>query len=275
MPALRDRIAEGPCLWLDYTAYAGALLANGSVPWLDTDALIGWMRKAQSLLKSDVVALPLDLVSERWLERHAELKAAMGARRRAVYPLKTLLADEALRAYLGGLVGALRASFPRQPLFLLLPSPRLWLAQAAAQALPGEGIEVDDDAVDSAAAYIADFLRAFADCGIDGLLLRESAASEPASDEQLQLYQPVFNVAAHYRWELGAQLPVAAHPPAPGGGFVIAPQPISGRMTGVVVAAGFWGGEAPPPCPPGGFRYAEIPAEAMPEGVLDRLSSLR
>lgn len=277
MPALRDRIAEGSCLWLDYTAYAGALLANGSVPWLDTDALIGWMRKAQSLLKSDVVALPLGVVAVRWLEQHAELKAAMGAKRRAVYPLKTLLADEALRAYLGGLVGALRASFPRQPLFLLLPSPRLWLAQAAAQALPGEGIEIDDDAVDSAAAYIADFLRAFAECGIDGLLLQESAASEPASDEQAQLYQPVFNVASHYRWELGAQLPVAAHQASPGdgGGFVIAPRAVSGRMAGVVVPAGFWGGETPPPCPPDGFRYAEIPADAKPESVLDRLSSLR
>ena len=278
MPLLSERVASnGPCLWLDYDAYAGALLANGSVPWLDVDALIGWMRKAQSLLKSDVIAVPVATVVEQWLVVHPELKTAMAAKRRVVFPLKTLLADTALRSHLVSLVKPLRSSFAKPSLLLSLPSPRLWVALASAQALPGETIGIDADAVDSAAAYIADFLREFADCGIDGIVLRESAESEPASAEDLQLYQAVFNVAGHYRWDAGLRLPAAAHDAALAAGpaFVVSPRGSATGVAGLVVNAEFWAGEGPPECPTGGFRYAEIPVDAKPESVLDRLAALR
>ncbi|MDB5974428.1 MAG: hypothetical protein JWR07_1188 [Nevskia sp.] len=277
MPALTERMAaDRRGLWLDYTAYAGALLAGGSVPWLDVDGLIGWMRKAQSLLKSDVVVLPVAAVVEHWLAADTELKAAMGAKRRAVYPLKTLLADPALRAYLASLTRALRSSFAKPALVMALPSPRLWAGLAAAQALPDEAVEIDADVVDSAAAYMADFLREFADCGIDGLLLEEGAQSGPVSAEDVQLYQPVFNVAAHYRWDVGLRLPAAQDAlPGSGTGFVVSSRVIAGVSTGLAIPAGFWSGEAPPDSPPGGFRYVEIPADAKPESVLDRLAVLR
>lgn len=277
MAALTERItASGRGLWLDYGAYAGRLLANGAVPWLDVDAASGWLRKAQSLLKSDVVTLPAGAVVNDWTRSHPELLAVMGAKRRSVFALKTLLADEPLRAHLVGLARVLRSSLASAPLVLALPSPRLWVAQAYAQANQGEAPEVDADAVDSAAAYVADFLRGFADCGLDGLLLEESAESEPASAEDLQLYQAVFNVAAHYRWDVGLRLPQGRL--AAGGeglGFVLAPRPAQGVAVGLKVPAEFWGGGAPPECPAGGFRFAEIPAEANPEGVLERLAVLR
>lgn len=276
MPALTERMAaDGRGLWLDYTAYAGALLAGGDVPWLDVDGLIGWMRKAQSLLKSDVLALPVAAVVEQWLGAHAELKAAMGAKRRAVYPLKTLLADPALRGYLAGLTRALRSSFAKPALVMALPSPRLWAALAAAQALPDEAVEIDADVVDSAAAYLADFLREFADCGIDGLLLEEDVHSGAVSAEDVQLYQPVLNVAAHYRWDVGLRLPAAQQISPGGAGFVVSSRALAGVSTGLVLPAGFWSGDAPPDTPPGGFRYAEIPVDAKPESVLDRLAVLR
>jgi len=277
MPALTERMgADGRGLWLDYTAYAGALLAGGKVPWLDIDGLIGWMRKAQSLLKSDVVALPIAAVVEHWLDAHPELKTAMGVKRRAVYPLKTLLADPALRGYLAGLTRALRSSFAKPALVMALPSPRLWAGLAAAQALPDEAVEIDADVVDSAAAYMADFLREFADCGIDGLLLEENPQSGFATAEDVQLYQPLFNVAAHYRWDVGLQLPAVQNAfPGSGANFVVSPRALTDVSTGLVIPAGFWNGEAPPDCPSGGFRYAEIPADAKPESVLDRLAVLR
>ncbi len=281
MPALSERIAANPrSLWLEYTAYAGALLANGSVPWLEVDAAVGWMRKAQSLLKSDVIALPLAAVQTQWLDAHPELKTAMAAKRRAVFPLKTLLADSALRARLAELVRALRSSFPNLPLIMTLPSPRLWLGQAWALA-HAEPAEIDADAVDGAAAYIADFLREFAECGIDAVLLEESAGSEPASAEDLQLYQAVFNLAAHYRWDLGLRLPQAPRfvASAQGPRFLVTPGisgwAAAGPILGLVVPASFWSGEAAPECPEGGFRFAEIPADARPESVLERLSALR
>lgn len=278
MAGLTERLTiNGNGLWLDYTAYAGRLLANRAVPWLDVDAASGWMRKAQSLLKSDVVALPAGEVVDAWLEAHTGLRGAMGAKRRAVFPLKTLLADEALRAHLVQLARVLRAGFDKLPLVLVLPSPRLWVARAYAQALPAEVAEVDADAVDAAAAYIADFLRAFADCGLDGLLLEESKESEPATSEDQQLYQPVFNVAAHYRWDVGLRLVADGSGTAAKDGlsFLLAPQAHEGLATGIRVPAAFWSGEPAPQAEPGDFRFAEIPVEAQPEGVLERLAVLR
>jgi hypothetical protein len=278
MAALIERINSAPrCLWLEYNAYAGALLAGGDVPWLDVDAAIGWMRKAQSLLKSDVIALPLSAVVAQWLGAHTQLQKAMAAKRRTVFPLKTLLAEMPLRAHLVELARAVRSSFPKLPLVMVLPSPRLWVTQAFAQALPADTAEIDADAVDGAAAYVADFLREFAECGIDALLLQESAGSEPASVEDLQLYQPVFNLAAHYRWDLGLRLPQALHPAAVGAGpnFIVSPKTLAGQSVGLLVPAQFWDGETAPECPEGGFRFAEIPADARPESVLERLSALR
>jgi hypothetical protein len=275
MSAMTDRLAGG--LWLDYTAYAGRLLAGGSVPWLDVDGANGWMRKAQSLLKSDVAVLPAAAVVAAWLDAHGELVTTMGAKRRSVYPLKTLLADEPLRAHLAELARVLRAGLAKVPLLLSIPSPKLWVAQAYLQA-NGDSAEVDADAVDSAAAYIADFLRLFADSGIDGVVLEETAASEPATAEDLALYQPLFNVAAHYRWDVGLHLPGdGRYTCAPGGGltFALAPRPQPGIATGMMVPAGFWNGDAAPVSAGGGFRYAEIPADANPESVLERLALLR
>ena len=276
MAALTERLAaSGHGLWLDYGAYAGRLLANGAVPWLDVDAASGWLRKAQSLLKSDVVSLPVAAVAADWLRAHPELVGAMAVKRRNVFALKTLLADEGLRAHLATLALVLRASFAGAPLVLALPSPRLWVTLAHAQAHAGETAEVDADAVDGAAAYVADFLRGFAEAGLDGLLLEESGETEPASAEDLQLYQAVFNVAAHYRWETGLRLPLGRCAAATGLGFVLAPQAVAGARLGLRVPAAFWDGAPPPGCPDGGFRFAEIPAGASPEGVLERLAALR
>lgn len=277
MGALTERLtASGRGLWLDYGAYAARLLAGGSVPWLDADAANGWVRKAQSLLKSDVVTLPVEAVIEAWLGTHPELITAMGAKRRTVYALKTLLADEPLRAHLAGLAKVLRSSLGGSPLVLALPSPRLWIGLAYAQANAGEAAEVDADAVDGAAAYVADFLRGFAEVGLDGLLLEESVDSVPASAEDLRLYQAVFNVAAHYRWDIGLRLPQGASPAAGEGlGFVLASAPVDGIAVGLKMPEDFWDGAVAPGCPAGGFRFAEIPASANPEGVLERLAVLR
>lgn len=277
MAKLIDRLtASGKGLWLDPVAYAARLLSGGVVPWTDAGAAIAWMRKAQSLLKSDVVSLPLREVAAAWLAAHPQSVAAMGARKRAVYPLKTLLADEALRAHLASLLQSLRSSFDGQPLVLSLPSPRHWLLMAYAQAHPGDSVEIEADDVDSAAVYVADFLRGFADCGLDGLLLEEGTEPAPSLAECLPLYQPILNVASHYRWDAGLLLPPDM--PAPGDeglGFLVASGLLAGHVQGLRIPASFWQDGQAPPCPPQGFRYAEIPADAHPEGVLERLASLR
>lgn len=278
MPALTALLDSGrKPLWLDYGDYAGGLLAGGRVPWLDVAACVGWLRKAQGLLKSDVIGLPLASVIEAWLAANPALREEMAAKRRAVYAIKTLLADEPLRAQLLELARGLRACFADTPLALVCPSPRRWVREAFQQAHGAEAdVEVGDDEADTAAMYMADFLRSFADAGIDGLLLQESADHEPATAAAVVVYQPVLNIAAHYRWEVGLEAPAGRY----GGGeaglsFVIAPSALAGARAGLIVPDAFWSGEAAPACPAGGLRHARIPVDAQPERVLQRLAELR
>ena len=66
-----------------------------------------------------------------------------------------------------------------------------------------------------------------------------STRAEPAASEEIAWYQPVLNLAAHYRWDLGLRLPSAAgfSGPAEGVQFVIAPTAIVGAAAGAVIGA--------------------------------------
>ncbi|HEY8011796.1 MAG TPA: hypothetical protein VIE67_12460 [Rudaea sp.] len=278
MGAVLDRISSSArgMVWLAYDDYAAALLAKGVVPWLDVGAYLSWQRQAQGLLKSDVVTLALAPACAAWLDAHASLRAAMAAKSRTVYALKTLLADDELRGHLVELAAALRASQASTPLVLSLPSPRHWPALAYAQAHAGATVEVDTDDADSAAMYIADFLRAFSALGIDGILIEEARDFRPGSAQDLDCYQAVLNVAQNYRWDIGLHLPAGGDGDLAQSGFAfaIAPQ-ASSVPTGLIVPAEFWSAQALPADSTAAFRYAEIPAQTQPERVLDRLTALR
>ncbi|GAC1633052.1 MAG: hypothetical protein NVS9B10_28110 [Nevskia sp.] len=56
---------------------------------------------------------------------------------------------------------------------------------------------------------------------------------------------------------------------------MIAPRALAGALAGLATAAGFWSGEAATPLAGARFRHAEIPVDAVPEQVLDRLATLR
>ena len=277
MPSLLDSIAASgrPALWLDYTDYAGHLLAGGAIPWLDVAAFVAWQRKAQSLLKSDVAALPLAPAIDAWLSSHDALREAMAEKSRAVFPLRTLLADEALRAHLLELTQSLRAGSGELPLALVLPSPRAWVALAYQQAR-GESVEVGEDEADSASVYIADFLRVFDKAGVNVLLLQEAAGYAPTVAQDLLCYQSVINVAAHYRWEMGLRIVNAEQYSGglpEGCSFAIASRVLDGVRTGVSLGEDFWKSA---PAPTGAeFFHARIPADAQPESVLERLAVLR
>lgn len=275
MGALLDRLqSQSRTLWLDASAYGAGLLAGGSAPWLDVAACTAWQRKLQGLLKNEVATLPAAEVIEAWLAAHPALRAAMAAKSRTVYALKTLLADEALRAHLLELGRALHAGLPGQPLVLVLPAPRAWVALAHAQA-QGSGIEVGDDDADSAALYLADFLQTFAEAGLDGLLLVEDESQPPLTAATMACYQSVANVAAHLRWDLGLLAPVLAEDctALPSGwSYAIAPRALVLLPTARVLPATYWSGA---PAEPGDFVYARVPVDARPEAVLERLAALR
>lgn len=272
MGALLERLSRQPStLWLDAHAYGARLLANGAAPWLDVAAHTAWQRKLQGLLKGDVLSLPVAEVIAAWLLQSPALKAAMAAKSRSVFPLKTLLADEPLRAHLTELARALRQGLSGLPLALVLPSPRAWVALAYAQA-HGSETAVDEDAADSAALYLADFLQPFGDCGVDGLLLQEPTTFLPTSTQDFACYQSLLNVAAHFRWDVGLHLhhPVSALPA--GWAFAIAPRPVSEVPTAQEMGTDFWSSSAHSA---GAFTYAHIPVNANPEAVLERLAALK
>lgn len=278
MPKFLDRLAAGdkPLLWLDDTDYSNKLLAGGKTPWHDGAEYTAFRRKAQGLLKPDFVVIPVGRIISAWIASHAPLKEAMAAKKRAIAPVRALLADEALRTHLVEMLKGLRAALSSAPLMLSIPSPRAWVSEAYRQAF-GTDVEVGGDEADSCAVYVAEFLRSFGESGVDGLLLEELAGHEPVSAEELGWYQPVINIAGHYRWDIGVRLPTAAAfaGDATGLQFVISPKTIGGVANGLALSDKFWSGDAAPAAPKGGFRFAAIPVDAVPEKVLDRLNTLR
>jgi hypothetical protein len=262
-----------PGLWIDGTDYCARLF--GAVPpWLDVSAGVAWRRKAQDLLRADVLELDaLPIVAAACAAR-ADLRAAMAAKSRGGYALKTLLADAPLRALLVEWTTALRSALPGLPLCLRLPSPHAavgWAWQLAHATSPDEA--PDEDLVDSAALYLADFLRGFASAGLDALLLDEGDGPMPDSD-LLVLYQSVLNVAGGYQWAVGMSCPpgTTAAPLPPGLGFAIADAALA-LPTVLRVPDAFWiGGDAGAAAP---LRCMRIPPDSQPEQVLQQLRQLR
>jgi hypothetical protein len=276
MPSLIDSLAGTPrFVWLDELDYTVRLLANGQAPLLAIDEFVAFRRKAAGLLKPGLALLPVADVVAAWLDTQPALVAAMAAKKRAVFPLRTLLADEALREHLVELASALRGAFRDVPLVLALPSPRTWV-NLVFERVHGAATEVGTDEVDAAAMYMAEFLRAFGEIGIDALLLRETPEQASVDAGAIALYQPVLNVAAHYRWTIGLQLTgLPALPTAvPGIDFMLADAPVAGVTTGVAVDVAVWEGSAANDNA-GQFLFLHIPRDAVPERVLEVLAALR
>lgn len=269
MGAFRDLLSKGGRRprWIDATDYCGRLLAAGDIPWGDVTRLVDWHRKAQGLLRPDVAALPLVPLTRAWIGGHESLREAMSARRRLLYPLKTLLSDEALRDHIRAILNGLRLSHVGVPLALVLPAPADFVGFAAE--LAGTEVEpVDADDADSAAMYMADFLRAFGDSGIDALLL-ETAGSDVTGT--VTACAAVLNIAGHYRWDVGLRHEGVVAPA--GIDFQVAAAPAAGLPTGLALGADFWRDGAPTP-EGGEFIFASVPADAQPETVLQRLQAL-
>jgi hypothetical protein len=280
LAALLERVktSEQPLLWLDDLAYSSRLLGYAPTVWLDTAELMVFRRKATELLRPDVAVLPVATVMDAALAAAADLRQAMTAKKRTIVPLRTLLAGEHLRSRLAEMTKAMRDAFRGKPLALTIPSPRKWASDAYRAAFGADAsCDVGAEESDAAAVYVAEFLRSFGESGIDTVLLEESSESEPKSAEEVAWYQPVINLAAHYRWELGIHMPIAADfkGELSDVDYFIAPRVLPGVPGGIVTPAEFWDDADAPSIAPGCFRYARIPEGTMPERVLERLTLLR
>ena len=279
MGALLERIAASstPLVWLDDLAYSARLLAAPSTIWRDAAALTAFRRKAASLLPSDVTVVPIGAVMEAAVRADEELLAQMRAKKRVIAPLRTLLGDANARSFAIEAAEALCGTLNSKPLVASIPSPRRWTREAYSWAHGSSDADVGAEEVDSAAVYVAEFLRGLGTVGINALLLEERIGDEPTSAGEIAWYQPVINVCKHYRWDIGLKLVDGTefHGEAVDMAFIIAPRPPMGTVPGVATPASFWADAMPPAVPAGGFRFAQIPADANPEYVLQRLKALR
>lgn len=258
-------------LWIDAWAYGKTLLAKGDEPpWGDAGQMAAYHRQLQSLVASDVVVIELESFYHSWLQRSPGLLAAMAGKKRLGYALRTLLADTAAREHLHEIVDALAGLYPDRPVLLAMPSPRYWMAIAYCQAHASSEVNVSWDDAESASMYVADYLRSFAACDIGGVLLRDSEG--PSTDEELARYQPVLNVAEHYRWQLVLDGCSNGYQPATAQGVNFCLGDGAGSSTCPKSSVDVWQGGA---AQKAAFLYLTIPADAVPESVLEWLEAAR
>ncbi len=263
-------------IWFDSLAYCREKLLSGApLPWGSPGELTALVGKAQGLFRSDALLVDLgDLYAER-VAADGELRAAMAARSRPGYALRTLLGDERARAIAKEAVTAIAAGSGATPVVLSIPSPARWLRVTAEQA-GQEPVPPDPDRADTAAMYIADFLRIFAGEGVDGLLLDEGPAP-PGELIHPEAYRSVLNVADHYEWPVlisCGTAPAWPHGAVSGvAGWIgsAAASQAAGR-SGIFAGADFWAGAEP--ASGADLLLAVVPAGADPGAVMQRVRAL-
>ncbi len=252
-------------VWLESSGYARRLLlGEAGDPWAEGAAkYLSWFTQARGLLRGDVAVVDVGDMFRSWRARHPGLAAEMGAKKRVPYPLRRMLEEEGPRALLDEVTVAVGAHLQGQvPLVLAMPAPGAWLAEA--QVAAGREAEVDADAVEDAAMYMADFVRCVASRPVGGLLLEEGAEPGPADR-----YAPILNAARHYRWAVVGR---GAAPGQEGFDAVIGTDPAA---TGRDVTAALFAGEPLPEAGAGQFLFAEVPVAHAPEAVLEAVARLR
>lgn len=265
-----------PFLWIDDRRYTERLFNVPRKVWVDGAELAAYRRKAIGLLRSNVNLCSLDDVMEVWLARNQGILDAMRAKRRPLVPLRTLLQAESLKSIAREMAGMLALSLGSVPLALTLRSPRQWIVGAYAAAFGSEP-ELEDDDVDSASVYVAEFLRVFDSAGVAGVLLDVSQSDKAVTPDEVQLFQPVRNVATHYRWDIGLRVSPGSVglETLSGFSFACGCEPSPDLAVGIETPKAFWAGGVAPTAPARTFRYVEIPEDTAPEIVLERLARLK
>jgi hypothetical protein len=244
---------------IDHQVYARAVILQGKpIPWADPVAYAQFLTQAQGLLRPDTTLLDLGAHYEHILADDPELRAALSARSRVGYALKTLLSDERQSAAVVELAGVVTET-SAAPLVLQIPSPRAWLARTHTLSGAGTVADLSEQHVETAAMYVAGWLRQLSGLPVTMLLLDERTtdplpSADPANDA------PVANVAEHYRWVLGRRT---------SSGISV----LGSSVRGAAVPTTFWLSDSVS-VPSGDFLLADIPADAVPETVLAQLSKL-
>ena len=176
-------------LHLDWLDYAERLL--GPADWSDAASVAALYARAQALLPSELLVLPVARVAAAHIAAHPALRSAVAGKPAAAQPLRALLGDNGLREMIAATLTRLQ---PIAAVVALgLPAPAEFAcAVAVAAGLPAP--LADDDLADDAAVYTADFLRAFNAAPLGALVLGADAFPE--------FDGPIVKLADHYGWQV-------------------------------------------------------------------------
>ena len=267
--------------WLKSYSYTKRLLVGESGdPWESASRYLAYFSQAQGLLKPDVAVLEVGELFDAWLQRNQAVRGELAGKRKLSFPLRRLLEQPQPRELLAEIIDAVLAQIRGQvPLILAMPSPVSWFHQAN-RASGREEVEPDQDSIEDCAMYIADLARAVSGAAVGGLLLEESPLNGTSSATDVELYRPLLNVTKHYRWPLVLKVGeggVADNPALQevdvliGGGEL----PAVGSAQGIDVSMKIWLGQPASRLQPKQFYFIDIPKNAMPEHVLESLSTWR
>ena len=268
-----DRIERKKILWLNYLDYASQLLAEGNVQWMNIAECVAWYRKSQSLLRSDVLHVDLELISNVFIKSDAAISTLMAEKNKPIAPLKELLAYQPLRTHISELVSAMRATFPDLVLALVCPSPGVWIKNVYLKTFPDASHpSIGEDEVDYGSLYMADFLRIFSGANVDVLLLDDDILSEELIEIYMPCYQTIINLANQYRWKFGFKFSdIPNNDLLPDVDFIISPVNILGANIGLEINPSFWLNGASVDLHQHCLHYLTIPASVKPEKVLETL----
>jgi len=270
--------SDSPRLWVNFNEYAKKLLlGHDANPWAAPAAYLAYYTQAHALVKADVVVVDVWDLFHHWMEEDEKAVPSMAEKSRATFASKILLEAYAPRELLAEVLTALNDNYGDSvPIVLVIPSPKSLLVKAHKSAT-NKDLQPDEMAIDTASMYMADFLRYFSETNLSGVLLVEDEALMPANNTELSWYQPVINVAKHYRWPVGVQLPFKNDGfSAPSEiDFTIIPEQsaASAESFGVDISQSLWTTGSTQKL--SNFAYLSIPVDVNPEKVLETLSTLK
>ncbi|OUS28776.1 hypothetical protein A9Q98_07020 [Thalassotalea sp. 42_200_T64] len=275
-----DTGGDSPRLWINFNAYAKKLLSDGKNPWTTPASYMSFYGQAHGLVKADVAVLDVWDLYQHWMQEDKDALKSMVTKRRVTAPVKKMLEAFAPRELLAEVITAVSNNYNGSvPIVLVIPSPRALVVKAYQAANDGD-IEPDEMSVDTAAMYLADYLRYFSETDLSGVLLMEDESFMPLNSEELSWYQPVFNVTKHYRWAVGVHLPTEIEnfvlPEGVNFSIVPAQSGLSDGSLGIDISEQLWKeGGSSLMARSTGFNYLSIPEASKPEFVLDTLSTIK
>ena len=265
-------------LWVNFNGYAKKLLlGNDANPWSTPASYLAFYTQAHALVKAEVVVLDVWDLFHHWMEDDDTAIKSMAEKNRATFAAKVLLEAYAPRELLAEVLVAVSDNYGNAvPIVLVVPSPRALLVKAHKSATTNH-LEPNEMSVDTVSMYMADFLRYFSEMNLSGILLVEDKDVLPLSPAEISWYQPVLNVAKHYRWSIGVQLPFQddGFNVPDEIDFAVIPEhsSASAESLGVDISQSLWAtGDVNKPI---GFTYLSIPEDVKPEKVLETLSKLK